>query len=75
MLNMGMFDIVIEIQGKEHSGKTSAIAIVAQQLRELGAEVLIQQVDQLEDKLADLDRAAARLEGVKIFIRETHTAK
>jgi molybdopterin-guanine dinucleotide biosynthesis protein len=69
-----MFDITIEIQGREHSGKTSAIAVIAQQLRELGAIVHVQQVDQLDEKQADLDRAKNRLEGTSVFIRETHTS-
>jgi hypothetical protein len=68
-----MFDIVIDVQGKEHSGKTSAMAVIAAHLRTLGVEVILQHVDQLEEKEDDLPKAEARLEGTRIFIRETHT--
>lgn len=69
-----MFDIVIDVQGKEHSGKTSAMAVIAAHLRSLGVEVVLQNVDQLEEKLEDLEKATARLETCRVLIRETHTA-
>lgn len=72
--NQTMFDIVIDVQGKEHSGKTSAMAVIAAHLRTLGVEVVLQNVDQLEDKLQDLDKATTRLETCRVLIRETHTA-
>lgn len=71
--NQTMFDIVIDVQGKEHSGKTSAMAVIAAHLKTLGVDVVLQHVDQLEEKVADPEKSKARLEGVRVFIRETHT--
>lgn len=69
-----MFDIVIDVQGKEHSGKTSAMAVIAQHLRSLGVEVILQNVDQLDEKLENTEKAESRLQTCRVLIRETHTA-
>jgi hypothetical protein len=68
-----MFDIMISVQGKEHSGKTSAIAVIAAHLRTLGVEVTVQMVDQLDEKTEHLDVAQARLQTAKVFILESNT--
>lgn len=68
-----MFDVVIDIQGKEHSGKTSAMAVIAAHLRSMGVDVVLQEGDQLHDKLANLEKAITRLQDCRVFIRESHT--
>jgi molybdopterin-guanine dinucleotide biosynthesis protein len=72
---MGVGDIEVVVNGKEHSGKTSLIALIAKALEEYGLEVRLQRIDpQLDDKLENPEAAIARLKGQKIFIREYQTA-
>lgn len=72
---MGVGDIEVVVNGKEHSGKTSLIALIAKALEERGLDVTLQRIDpQLGDKLENLDDAIARLKGQKIFIREYQTS-
>ena len=69
-----MYDVVIEVSGKEHTGKTSVIAAVAKHLESLGVDVILQRIDpQLDQKLALDDAVLARLKGAKVFIREMQT--
>jgi hypothetical protein len=69
-----MYDVVIEVSGKEHTGKTSVIAAIAKHLESLGVDVILQRIDpQLDDKLALDDAVLARLKGAKVFIRELQT--
>lgn len=68
-----MFDIVIEVQGKEHSGKTSAIAVIAAHLQSIGVDVKVQLVPQLEEKIENLEQATTRLQNSRVFIRESNT--
>jgi hypothetical protein len=69
-----MYDVVIEVSGKEHTGKTSVIAAIAKHLESLGVDVILQRIDpQLDQKLALDDAVLARLKGAKVFIRELQT--
>lgn len=71
---MGVGDIEVVVNGKEHSGKTSLIALIAKALEEHGLEVTLQRIDpQLDEKLEHLDDAITRLKTQKIFIREYQT--
>ena len=45
-----MYDVTIEVSGKEHSGKTSVIAAVAKQRESLGVKVILQRIDPLLDE-------------------------
>jgi molybdopterin-guanine dinucleotide biosynthesis protein len=70
-----MYDVTIEVSGKEHSGKTSIIAALAAQLEALGATVILQRVDpQLDDKLTLNDQVRERVRNTTVFIREMNTA-
>lgn len=68
-----MFDVVIDIQGKEHSGKTSAMAVIAAHLRNIGVDVVLQEVEQLHEKLDNPEKAEERIQRCRVLIRETHT--
>ena len=71
---MGVGDIEVVVNGKEHSGKTSLIALIAKALAEHGLDVTLQRIDpQLDDKLENLEDAVERLKTQKIFIREYQT--
>jgi hypothetical protein len=70
-----MYDVEIEVSGKEHTGTTSVIAAIATHLEELGVKVILQRIDpQLDAKLTMDDKVLARLKGVTVFIREMRTA-
>jgi molybdopterin-guanine dinucleotide biosynthesis protein len=70
-----MYDVTIEVSGKEHTGKTSVIAAIATQLEALGVTVILQRVDeQLEEKLTMDDKVRERLKTTTVFIREMQTA-
>jgi molybdopterin-guanine dinucleotide biosynthesis protein len=70
-----MYDIIVQVSGKEHSGKTSLIALIGELLKEHGLEnVTFQRADpQIDEKLADLDAARTRAMKSKILIREFNT--
>lgn len=71
---MGVGDIEVVVNGKEHSGKTSLIALIARALEQHGLDVTLQRIDpQLDDKLENPEDAVQRLKGQKIFIREYQT--
>jgi molybdopterin-guanine dinucleotide biosynthesis protein len=68
---MGVGDIEVVVNGKEHSGKTSLIAVIAKALEAHGLDVTLQRIDpQLQEKLDNPGDAVQRLKGQKIFIRE-----
>ena len=70
-----MYDVTIEVSGKEHTGKTSVIAAVAKHLESLGVKVILQRIDpQLDEKLAMTDKVRDRLKNTTVFIREMQTA-
>jgi hypothetical protein len=70
-----MYDVTIEVSGKEHTGKTSIIAAISTQLEALGVKVILQRIDpELDDKLALDDRVLERLKSTTVFIREMRTA-
>jgi molybdopterin-guanine dinucleotide biosynthesis protein len=70
-----MYDVTIEVSGKEHTGKTSVIAAIAKELEGLGVKVILQRIDpQLEDKLALDEKVRERLRNTTVFIREMNTA-
>jgi hypothetical protein len=70
-----MYDVTIEVSGKEHTGKTSVIAAIATQLESLGVNVILQRIDpQLDQKLAMDDKVKERLKTITVFIREMQTA-
>lgn len=70
-----VYDIEVEVSGREHKGKTTLVAYLTKILTEAGAELIVQRADpQIDEKLA-LDVAALRekLAGKKIFLRETES--
>ena len=70
-----MYDVTIEVSGKEHTGKTSVIAAIAKELEALGVKVILQRIDpQLDQKLAMDDKVRERLRNTTVFIREMNTA-
>jgi len=70
-----MYDVTIEVSGKEHTGKTSIIAAIATQLEALGVKVILQRADpQLDQKLMMDQPVLERLRNTTVFIREMHTA-
>ena len=70
-----MYDVTIEVSGKEHTGKTSVIAAIAKQLESLGVNVILQRIDpQLDAKLALDDKVLERLKNTTVFIREMQTS-
>jgi hypothetical protein len=69
-----MYDVTIEVSGKEHSGKTSVIAAVAKHLESLGVKVILQRIDpQLDEKLTLNEHVLDRLKNTTVFIREMQT--
>ena len=59
---MGVGDIEVVVNGKEHSGKTSLIAVIAKALEAHGLDVTLQRIDpQLDDKLENIEDAIKRL--------------
>lgn len=69
-----MYDVVIEVSGKEHTGKTSVIAAIAKHLESLGVEIILQRIDpQLDEKLTLNEHVLERLKNTKVFIREMQT--
>jgi molybdopterin-guanine dinucleotide biosynthesis protein len=70
-----MYDVTIEVSGKEHTGKTSVIAAIAKHLESLGVKVILQRIDpQLDDKLALDERTLERLKSTTVFVREMQTS-
>jgi septum formation inhibitor-activating ATPase MinD len=70
-----MYEVTIEVSGKEHTGKTSIIAAIATQLEALGAKVILQRIDpQLDDKLTLSEPVLERIRNTSVFIREMRTA-
>ncbi len=70
-----MYDVTIEVSGKEHTGKTSVIAAIAKELEGLGVTVILQRIDpQLDQKLAMDEKVRERLRNTTVFIREMNTA-
>ena len=70
-----MYDVTIEVSGKEHTGKTSVIAAIAKELEALGVKVILQMIDpQLDEKLALDEKVRDRLRNTTVFIREMNTA-
>jgi nitrogenase subunit NifH len=70
-----MYDVTIEVSGKEHTGKTSIIAAISAQLESLGVKVILQRIDpQLDEKLALDEHVRDRLKNTTVFIREMQTA-
>ncbi|QUD90474.1 hypothetical protein [Phenylobacterium montanum] len=70
-----VYDIEVEVSGREHKGKTTLVAYLTKVLTEAGAELIVQRADpQIDEKLA-LDVVALRekLAGKKIFLRETES--
>jgi len=70
-----MYDVTIEVSGKEHTGKTSVIAAIATQLEAIGVKVILQRIDpQLDEKLSMDEKVRERLRNTTVFIREMNTA-
>jgi thymidylate kinase len=70
-----MYDVEIEVSGKEHAGKTSVIAAIANRLEELGVKVILQRIDpQLDQKLTMDPKTLERLATTTVFIREVETS-
>ena len=70
------YDIEIEVSGKEHQGKTTLIAYLAEILSKSGAELVIQRADpQIDEKLnLSVEALKEKLTGKRIFLREIQTA-
>ena len=69
-----MFEVVIQVSGKEHTGKTSIIAAIGTRLMELGVTVTLQRIDpQLDEKLTMDEAVLERLKNTKVFIQELQT--
>jgi hypothetical protein len=69
-----MYDVTIEVSGKEHTGKTSVIAAVSKHLESLGVKVILQRIDpQLDEKLSLSEPVLERLKNTTVFIREMQT--
>ncbi len=70
-----MFDIAINVTGRDKSGKGHIVAAVAHALRTLGADVTVQLGETHNaPKLAKTDEEiAVRLSGVKVAITEQQT--
>ena len=67
-----VYDIEIEVSGKEHQGKTTLIAYLVHILTEAGAELIVQRADpQIDDKLAlSTEAMKQKLAGKTVFLRE-----
>jgi len=70
-----VYDIEVEVSGKEHMGKTTLVAYLTKILTEAGAELIVQRADpQIDEKLAlTVDMLREKLTGKKIFLRETES--
>lgn len=69
-----MYDVTIQVSGKEHTGKTSVIAAVAKHLESLGVKVILQRIDpQLDEKLTLNEHVLERLQNTTVFIQEMQT--
>ena len=72
---MSMYEVTIEVSGKEHTGKTTIIAAIATHLEQLGATVILQRIDpQLDEKLTMSEPVLERVKNTSVFIREMHTS-
>jgi hypothetical protein len=70
-----MYDVSIEVSGREHTGKTSIIAAIATQLESLGVKVVLQRIDpQLDEKLVMNEAVRERIRNTTVFIREMQTS-
>jgi CO dehydrogenase nickel-insertion accessory protein CooC1 len=71
-----LYDVEIEISGKEHQGKTTLVAYLAKVLQDVGVDLIVQRADpQIDEKLElTLDELKAKLAGKRIFLREIQTA-
>lgn len=71
-----IYDIEVEVSGKEHQGKTTLVAYLTKVLTDAGAELIVQRADpQIDQKLAlSVDQLREKLAGKKIFLREIQTA-
>jgi hypothetical protein len=68
------YDIIVQISGNEHSGKTSLLALLGELLHQHGIEATIQRVDpKLDDKLEHIDESIERVKHSKILITEFQT--
>ncbi|MDR3512231.1 MAG: hypothetical protein P4L73_11395 [Caulobacteraceae bacterium] len=71
-----LYDVEIEVSGKEHQGKTTLVAYLAKLLGETGVELIVQRADpQIDEKLdLSLEELKVKLAGKRIFLREVQTA-
>ncbi len=67
-----VYDIEIEVSGKEHTGKTTLVAYLSKLLTDAGVELILQRADpQIDQKLdLSLEELRAKLAGKKVFLRE-----
>ncbi len=70
-----VYDIEVEVSGKEHKGKTTLVAYLVKILTEAGADLIVQRADpQIDEKLGlTADELREKLAGKKIFLRETES--
>ncbi len=70
-----VYDIEVEVSGKEHKGKTTLVAYLVKILTEAGADLIVQRADpQIDEKLGlAVDELREKLAGKKIFLRETES--
>ncbi len=70
-----IYDIEIEVSGREHRGKTTLVAYLTKVLNEAGVELILQRADpQIDEKLdLSVEELKTRLSGKKVFLREYQT--
>jgi hypothetical protein len=70
-----VYDIEIEVSGKEHQGKTNLVAYLSKILTDAGLELIVQRADpQIEEKLSlSLEDLRLKLAGKRIFLREVQS--
>ena len=68
------YDLIVQVSGREHSGKTSLIALISELLTLHGIDHDVQRIDtQLDDKLVNIDDSIERVKRSKIIIMEYQT--
>ncbi len=72
---MMTYDIIVQVSGREHSGKTSLIALIDELLKQRGIDVVVQRIDeQFDEKVVNIDETIERVKRSKIIIMEHQTA-
>jgi hypothetical protein len=68
------YDIIVTITGKEHTGKTSLLGLIAELLQQHGVAVSVAHLDPtLDDKITNIDDSLERVRRSKILLTEFQT--